>query len=285
MRKKRILAENVDLKCQINQLKSELTTLEKQLEDLAAERDKYKDLLEQSETKLNEQLSEANAFTEKIKALELELKSSKDYIAELEDQKQHFVKLADEQRAELQAARKKLEQNKLLIQQLGAEKEMMSVNIERLIARLQEEKKLNTSLKTEIEQLRKAHQPQNDIETKKASDENPKNLEFLNNFELLLPNRKHPAESSDPAMQAGAQIIGEIVVQAALISSRIASSRDPNAKELLTLALGRTEVFKSDILQQVHSDLSYEQKLENMNRLADETLEYFKSLEGQLSMQ
>lgn len=283
MRKKQVIAENIDLKCQINQLKSELETLNKQLQELSAEREKYKNLYEDCEAKLNAQLAEVSSLSEKIKELESELTTSQQLISEMENQKQVVDSSIVDNSAEMEAARKELEQNEQLIQQLGAEKEILSVNIERLEAQIQKEKRLNLALKAEIEDLKKAQQPLvSDTITQNAVDKSATVLKTPEYIEYPSPNIKQPAQVSDQAMQAGAKIIGNVVVQAALLSSRIASSKDPNARELLTLALGKTEMFKADILQQVHSDISLEQKIENMNLLADETLEYFKSLEGQL---
>lgn len=81
-----------------------------------------------------------------------------------------------------------------------------------------------------------------------------------------------------PEIEYGSKIIGEIVMSATYYSNLLSSSGKDNLKELLNLILGRTEVAKSEILNIVSSEVSFENKMQMIDAQRDEAIEYFKSI-------
>lgn len=83
-------------------------------------------------------------------------------------------------------------------------------------------------------------------------------------------------------MSAGAQIIGKIVLSSAEYCNALSGvAASPNAKELLNLILGRTEVAKAEILRISALDIPYEEKLKAMETELGEAEDYFKSVMAQ----
>ncbi len=81
-----------------------------------------------------------------------------------------------------------------------------------------------------------------------------------------------------PEIEYGSKIIGEIVMSATQYSNRLSSEHKENIKELLNLILGRTEVSKAEILNIISSDVSFDAKVEMIDKSRDEAIEYFKSV-------
>ena len=80
----------------------------------------------------------------------------------------------------------------------------------------------------------------------------------------------------------GSAVIGEVVVEATKILGELSGKTTPNAKDTLTLVLGRTEVLKSEVLAVVRADdLSDEEKVAKINDCKDQALEYLASVAAQ----
>lgn len=94
------------------------------------------------------------------------------------------------------------------------------------------------------------------------------------------------AEVSEPklsdSMGAGAKIIGKIVLSSAEYCNALSGAAAPqNAKELLNLILGRTEVAKAEILRISALDIPYDEKLKAMEQELAAAEDYFKSVMAQ----
>lgn len=83
-------------------------------------------------------------------------------------------------------------------------------------------------------------------------------------------------------MQYASEAIGEIVIKCATVSNEFAKHGGPTCRELINLALGRTEVFKADCLTIASSNTSYSVKKECIDRIKADTEDYFESLKAQL---
>ena len=84
------------------------------------------------------------------------------------------------------------------------------------------------------------------------------------------------------SMNAGAQIIGKIVLSSAEYCNALSGAAAPqNAKELLNLILGRTEVAKAEILRISALDIPYDEKLKAMEQELAAAEDYFKSVMAQ----
>ncbi len=80
----------------------------------------------------------------------------------------------------------------------------------------------------------------------------------------------------------GAKIIGKIVVKSAEYCNKLTDvGATANAKELVNLILGRTEVAKSEILRLSSLDIDPAERLTAMERELHESEDYFKSVMAQ----
>lgn len=80
----------------------------------------------------------------------------------------------------------------------------------------------------------------------------------------------------------GAEIIGKIVVEAARLSNKLTGvDAGTNAKELVNLILGRTEVAKSEILNIVSTNVDFEAKRKAIDEQYNMAIEYFSSVMAQ----
>lgn len=81
----------------------------------------------------------------------------------------------------------------------------------------------------------------------------------------------------------GASFIGKTVMEATKLCNQLTSENTENSKELVNLALGRTEVLKAEILKIVSLDISLEDKQELMQKEQESAYDYFDSLKAQIS--
>lgn len=80
----------------------------------------------------------------------------------------------------------------------------------------------------------------------------------------------------------GAMIIGEIVVSAARYCNRLTREPSENAKELVNLILGRTEVAKAEILKLISENCDFEAKKDKIIREKAAAEDYFQSVAAQV---
>lgn len=85
---------------------------------------------------------------------------------------------------------------------------------------------------------------------------------------------------ADTVMEYGSVAIGKIV-QESIKYSGIVSASD-NKKELLNLIMGKGEIAKNEIYTITQCDSSEETKRELIDAQLNETLDYFKSIAGQI---
>ncbi len=78
--------------------------------------------------------------------------------------------------------------------------------------------------------------------------------------------------------QYGATAIGDIVLQSVRFSNRLNELNKNNVKELVNLILGKTEVAKSEILNIVLSESALDNKLQMIDTVKSDTIEYFESI-------
>ena len=92
------------------------------------------------------------------------------------------------------------------------------------------------------------------------------------NDEIILPDEINNAAS----------IIGSVVLKCAEYCNKFTSDGGINAKDLVNLALGRTEVFKSEVLQIISSDETNDTKNRMINEGKDAVYDYFELLLKQI---
>ncbi|MBR5451650.1 MAG: hypothetical protein IKV36_01495 [Clostridia bacterium] len=130
------------------------------------------------------------------------------------------------------------------------------------------------------------------LEEEKSPEEAPKEVPSDN----TLSDSREPLETEDGIidvtalenipvnreMQYASEAIGDIVVKCATICNEFAKHGGPTCRELINLALGRTEVFKADCLTIASSSTSFSVKKECVDRIKAEAEDYFESLRAQL---
>ncbi len=84
------------------------------------------------------------------------------------------------------------------------------------------------------------------------------------------------------ALDIASEAIGRVVLKCATVCNEFAANGNHNAKDLVNLALGRTEVFKSEVLALVSDDMSAEMLSAQINAKEVATIEYFEILLNQL---
>lgn len=141
-----------------------------------------------------------------------------------------------------------------------------------------ENSELKTLVKTLTEQL---EQTKKSKKEEKAVTEPTETVSFEPKAEV--PVSCEPKETvilADTVMEYGSVAIGKIV-QESIKYSGIVSSSD-NKKELLNLIMGKGEIAKNEIYTITRCDSSEETKRELIDAQLNETLDYFKSIAGQI---
>lgn len=86
----------------------------------------------------------------------------------------------------------------------------------------------------------------------------------------------------DEISKYAAKAISNISLKAAMLSNTLATSGNKNAKDLLTLTLGRSEVFKQRVFEATKEGADIDAVKAAINLLEAETIEYFEQLRAQL---
>ena len=111
--------------------------------------------------------------------------------------------------------------------------------------------------------------------------------DIKNSEEIKEPLNKQVLLSSDDIdneiMSFAAKAISRISIKTASLSNLFAESKNPNAKDLLTLTLGKAEVFKQKVFEITKNNLDFEVAKASLNLLEAETIEYYEQLKAQLN--
>lgn len=91
-----------------------------------------------------------------------------------------------------------------------------------------------------------------------------------------------PVVLADETMEYGSVAIGKVVQESIKYANIISSSDSDSKKELLNLIMGKGEVAKAEIFSIAESDTSADIKRELMDSQVAETVDYFKSVAGQI---
>ena len=111
--------------------------------------------------------------------------------------------------------------------------------------------------------------------------------DIKNSEEIKEPLNKQVLLSSDDIdneiMSFAAKAISRITIKTASLSNLFAESKNPNAKDLLTLTLGKAEVFKQKVFEITKNNLEIEVAKATLNLLEAEIIEYYEQLKAQLN--
>ncbi len=83
---------------------------------------------------------------------------------------------------------------------------------------------------------------------------------------------------NESVLKISSSAIGRVVLKCAEVCNIFANKNNINSKDLINLALGRTEVFKSEVLQLASQEMSEELLLAELKLKETEILEYFELL-------
>lgn len=102
------------------------------------------------------------------------------------------------------------------------------------------------------------------------------------NNEVLEMEQKATVEFSDE-MKYAASAIGSVVVEVTKVCNKLTDSADQeNKKELINLALGKSEVFKAQVLRILESEVDFANKQKMIEQERQETFDYFDSIIAQM---
>lgn len=87
----------------------------------------------------------------------------------------------------------------------------------------------------------------------------------------------------DSATEYGSEVIGKLVMESAAGSNKLTSGGNTEHMELVNLLLGKTEVAKAQILEIVSMPGDFGDKKDMVDKVAEETLDYFNSILAQLN--
>ncbi len=159
---------------------------------------------------------------------------------------------------------------------------------EELASRLRAEKNSSAELREEnnalMEQLKELRA--RIVALEKGASPDIKSV-VADSFEIPQPVEvqkpiEHKEITLSDAISDGAKIIGKIVLSSAEYCNKLTGvGAGPNAKELVNLILGRTEVAKSEILRLTTLDIEPGDRLTAMERELNEAEDYFKSVMAQ----
>ncbi len=165
--------------------------------------------------------------------------------------------------------------NELYEDNLALSKEVERQKV--LIAELEEKLK---SAEQEIETLKNsdANEPRCDDVQSVLIEDTEKDIEIIAKKPTSVSDERDDVTNVDRA----ASIIGEVVKLCAEACNFFTEKGGINAKDLVNLALGRTEVFKSEMLEIVsnHDDITEVQS--QIDTLKRSVIDYFELLKGQI---
>ena len=172
---------------------------------------------------------------------------------------------------------------KILLEQFDS----LSTSYQKCFFELSELKKENAKLlQKNSEREEKLAQKQNEgfvVDT--TISEQPQEEE--NEDEIIAEEIKEEKTESeeislDDAMEYGAKIIGNIIVESAKYTDMITANPCENTKDLINLIMGKSEICKSEILTIALGELDYQTKCDLMDSQLTDALDYFKSVLAQI---
>lgn len=98
---------------------------------------------------------------------------------------------------------------------------------------------------------------------------------------IIEPVMASTALIAEEKIKAASKAIGRVVLQCAELCNSFAAIGNVNSKDLINLALGRTEVFKSEVLQLATEGNSSEGIASELEDKENAVLEYFELLKSQ----
>ena len=162
---------------------------------------------------------------------------------------------------------------KLLLEQFDS----LSSSYEKCFYELSELKKENERLLDKISELEEKLAQQQTEGFKVGSAVTDQSQE-----EMTEEQHENISPTLDDAMEYGAKIIGNIIVESAKYSDMVTNKPSENTKDLINLIMGKSEICKSEILTIALGELDYNTKCDLMDSQLNDAVDYFKSVLAQI---
>lgn len=165
--------------------------------------------------------------------------------------------------------------------------ERLNVQCRTLLSELDEKNAVIETLTAELEELKRIATAETGVfiaepETDTEVTEVPQEAETTET-EPLTETRDFDPVLPETALKMASEVIGRVVLKCAEVCNTFAAASNMNSKDLINLALGRTEVFKSDVLSLVSKEeLSDERLKAELHSRETAVTEYFDLLLQQM---
>lgn len=156
-------------------------------------------------------------------------------------------------------------------------KDLLSQNIS-LFDKLQ---RLQIELKKLKDELDQKDSRITELEGLLADNMNESNAVLLQEIADEVEIVSKPEIKIDDSTDYGSKVIGKIVISASEHCDLLTRSAKPQCRELVNLIMGKTELSKSEILDAVNTELSFDDKRKIIDSVYENTLEYFGSIMAQ----
>ena len=134
----------------------------------------------------------------------------------------------------------------------------------------------------EAERIATEKEPQNGFSVTEPLEEVTFENSVVREMKPVAAESGAPLPENDKMTEYAALAIGSIVKESVTYVDLISSSSSPDKKELLNLIMGKGEVAKSEIFSISEGDAPEETKRELIDTKLNETVDYFKSVAGQI---
>lgn len=185
-----------------------------------------------------------------------------------------------------------LRQNKELYEKYNALLSKDNSETNTLSEKLELLAKENEALKAEINELKnspaeapkteeKNEETEKPLEKIETEEKEPKTTEPKNVYENITPVSGEIAGNKDLNIDFASKTIGDAVVLCAKVCAELKNYAPNVSKDLVNLALGKTELFKNEIMEIVLSGADTDLLTAQINTKLSELKEYFELLKHQ----
>ncbi|MBE6799225.1 MAG: hypothetical protein E7525_05575 [Ruminococcaceae bacterium] len=201
---------------------------------------------------------------------------------------ENLVKKNNDLFDELTAVKRKNEESKALIATLVAMTEQLEKELD---AKNEEISELKTALEKENVENKMSETENIAVETSDDAIDGVATVEVEDPVDILSNSPEVTVKANErvsintdygAAVELASAAIGEVVLECTELCAFFAENGGSNAKDLINLALGRTEVFKGEALGIIEESDDTSYTVSQLGEKKGSTLEYFKLLKKQV---
>lgn len=201
---------------------------------------------------------------------------------------ENLVKKNNDLFDELTAVKRKNEESKALIATLVARTEQLEKELD---AKNEEISEFKTALEKENVENKMSETENIAVETSDDAIDGVATVEVEDPVDILSNSPEVTVKANEQvgintdygaAVELASAAIGEVVLECTELCAFFAENGGSNAKDLINLALGRTEVFKGEALGIIEESDDTSYIVSQLGEKKGSTLEYFKLLKKQV---